>query len=753
MPHTASLLTPLSIALRAALITPVLIIAAPAMAETYDGETLVFEGGAFRNENLLNGSNITYNNGRISQLTAAGSSVLTLNNSDVQGGGIGAAVNLQGATAYINGGTINSTNAQPGLNVGRTSTTTTGSTAFVDGTTITGGRTALLSSGYSSTTLRNSTLTGLGANGLGIELYGATANVISSTVTGQSNGVLMVYEPGVPTSTRVSLTDSTVVGLNGSAIRIDTLGVGTAESFLDINGSTQLQGSNGTMVELVRSVTAGVNVNGADLSGNITVDGTSTLNLNMNGSTLAGDIVVAAGGTGNVTLDNHSVLTGRLDNVAQLNINNQAQWVLVENANIADLAMNGGSVKFGGASDFYTLDVANLSGSGVFAMDVDFATGEHDQLNVANASGSHQLLIASTGSDPLENTSLHLVHTDAGDATFSLAGGSVDLGTWSYGLTGDGRDWYLDATHKTISPGTASVLALFNTAPTVWYGELSSLRSRMGELRHNGGQSGAWSRVYGAKYNVSGNNGLSYSQQQNGFSLGADAPLPIGDGQWLVGVLAGHSDSDLSLARGSSGTVKSYYAGAYTTWLDAQSGYYFDGVLKFNRFDNDSKVNLSDGTRAKGSYANNAVGASAEFGRHIKLDDGYFVEPSAQLATVFIQGRNYSLDNGLDASGERTRSLLGKLGATAGKRFDLGEGRYAQPYVRAAYVHEFAKGNKVSVNDNSFNNDLSGSRGELGAGVSVAIADKWDVHADFQYTDGEKLSQPWGGNLGVRYSW
>ncbi len=39
--------------------------------------------------------------------------------------------------------------------------------------------------------------------------------------------------------------------------------------------------------------------------------------------------------------------------------------------------------------------------------------------------------------------------------------------------------------------------------------------------------------------------------------------------------------------------------GAYTTWLDDESGYYFDGVLKFNRFQNEPR--LKDG-RIKGNY-------------------------------------------------------------------------------------------------------------------------------------------------------
>ena len=73
------------------------------------------------------------------------------------------------------------------------------------------------------------------------------------------------------------------------------------------------------------------------------------------------------------------------------------------------------------------------------------------------------------------------MHAAAGDAQFSLRDGPVDLGAFSYDLVQRGNDWFLDGASKMISPGTASVLALYSAAPTVWYGELSSLRSRMGD--------------------------------------------------------------------------------------------------------------------------------------------------------------------------------------------------------------------------------------------------------------------------------
>ncbi|MGH8438020.1 MAG: autotransporter outer membrane beta-barrel domain-containing protein, partial [Pseudomonas sp.] len=368
------------------------------------------------------------------------------------------------------------------------------------------------------------------------------------------------------------------------------------------------------------------------------------------------------------------------------------------------------------------------------------------------------LWVPDSGVDPVSPETLTLVNTAAGDAQFSLINGqAVAVGAWSYELSSasngnGGTEWFLDPEKRTVSPGTRSVMALFNTAPTVWYGEMTSLRSRMGELRFNGSQPGLWMRSYGNKYNVADASGTGYQQNQHGLSLGADGRLPWGDGQWLIGALAGYSRSDLDLNEGTSGTVDSYYLGAYTTWLDAESGYYFDGVAKFNRFQNKAKVAVNDGSHAKGDYDNLGMGVSAEFGRHIPLSNGYFIEPFTQWSAVVIQGEDYQLSNDLQADGDRTRSLLGKAGLTAGKTFELASGGKLQPYLRAAMAHEFINNNEVQVNNNRFNNDLSGSRGELGAGLALGLTSGLQVHVDVEYANGKHIEQPYGANLGLRYS-
>ncbi|KPG95400.1 hypothetical protein AEQ67_19405 [Pseudomonas sp. RIT-PI-q] len=725
-------LHPLSRALKVFSVAPFLLFCDVSVARVLvPGEVLTIDGATAPDDYVLNGKSTLNANGAQTRQIRVNDSTLNLKGATVQATGT-TGVLLNAGRADISTSTI--TSNQVGLAVSRNATVTQGSTATVSDSFIYGGRAGATITGLSELTLLRTTVSGTGANATGINIFGGTTTATDSTIMGNASGIEINGDPLVSTPASLTLNNTRVEGLNGPAILIDTLGVGPFEANISVlNGST-LTASNGILMD-VR--------NGAEG------------HLRVGGSTLVGDIVADGGSTANVLLENAATLTGRLQNVQNLAVNSDARWVMVGDGSVANLDLNGGGVQFGNPGEFFKLDVGSLSGTGgTFFMHTDFKTGEVDTLTVSgNATGNHTVAIDSSGTEPVQAGATPVVHIGSGDATFTLAGGSVNLGAFSYDLIQQGsNDWYLNTLSRTISPGTQSVIALFNAAPTAWYGELSILRSRMGEVRMDPGKAGGWIRAYGNKFDVSASSGVDYQQVQQGLSFGADAPLPIGDGQWLVGLLGGYSKSDLDLSRGTSGTIDSYYLGAYTTWLDALSGYYFDGVLKFNRFQNESDVHLSDGKKTKGDYDSNGVGASLEFGRHIKLADDYFVEPFTQFSGVIIQGKDYDLDNGLSAEGSRTHSLLVKAGATAGRNFKWDD-KTVQPYLRAAYAHEFANNNKVKVNDNSFNNDLSGYRGELGAGVAMTLTDKVSVHADFDYSNGNKIKQPWGANFGVRYLW
>ncbi|PYB76662.1 autotransporter outer membrane beta-barrel domain-containing protein [Pseudomonas sp. LB-090624] len=678
---------------------------------------------------LSDGASLTAKDATIDYVVAQSSSTFSMTGGSINATGAHDGVRLMaGSSATVQGGASIKSDLY-GIRLLQDGTV--GASALVTDSHVQGASGGAYVSSNSALTALRSTFVGDGSRAV-VDLFGnGELTAQDSVFTGGGAGIRLFGDAAGGTA-QVTLVNSRVQGLTGPAIVVGSDSLPAATVDIVVGPGSTLVGGDDVLLQ---------------------VAGGSTANMRVDASQLLGDVVAEAGSTANLTLENQASLTGRLENVAGLTLNSQARWNMVEDSQVGSMAMNGGSVRFGEPGQYQRLTLGTLSGNGTFIMDADFANGQTDFLEVGTATGSHTLQVGSSGNEPSQQNSLHLVHAGAGDASFSLLNGSVDLGAFSYELAQRGNDWFLDGSRKVISPGTAASLALFNTAPTVWYGELSTLRTRMGELRMDERKSGGWIRTYGNKYNATPASGAAYSQVQQGVSLGADAPLPLGDGQWMAGVLAGYSSSDLDVARGASAEVKSYYVGLYTTWLDAASGYYFDGVVKFNRFDNSTEVNLSDGQRSDGDFNNHGLGASLEFGRNIPLSDGYFIEPYTQWSVVSIEGASYSLDNGLRVKGGDTRSLLGKAGATVGRNFDLGNGHVAQPYVRLAYAHEFATNNDAKVNDHQFDSDLAGSRGELGVGLAVSLAERWQLHADFDYSNGERIEQPWGANVGLHYSW
>jgi len=569
----------------------------------------------------------------------------------------------------------------------------------------------------------------------GISQAGGTVRLAdASHVIGDENGVRIFNgTKGFYTEKNVlTVNHSTVTARAGSAIEVmesPELGRDKTTATILIANHSTLEAGNGRLINVKEESTANVEVNDSALTGNFVADDTSTMN---------------------VALRNHARLNGNIVNGNAVIIDSSGHWQLPGDNSIKSLTIDGGSVGFSG-DGFHTLTLGHLSGRGRFDMRIDPANGASDLLNVkGQASGNHLLNVRNTGEEavPSDFEALRVVHTEGGDAQFRLRGARADIGAYSYALEQQGNDWFIIGSGKTISPSTESVLALFNVGPTIWNSELSTLRGRMGEVRGQE-QGGGWIRTYGSRFKASLDTGLSYQQRQHGLSFGADGPVSVSDGQLLVGLMGGYSQSDLDMGRGTSGEVDSYYVGAYGTWL-SDEGYYLDGVVKVNKFHNASKVAMSDGEKAKGDYSNLAVGGSVEFGKHIKLSDDYFVEPFAQLSSVWIGGDSYTLDNGLKAKTRETQSIVGKVGATLGRQFTLKDGGVVQPYVRVAGAHEFSRSNDVSVNDQRFDNDLFGSRAELGAGVSVSLSKRLHVHADFDYMKGEHVEQPWGANLGLR---
>lgn len=576
--------------------------------------------------------------------------------------------------------------------------------------------------------------------GSGLVLAGGTATVREgSVVSGDANGAMLFASPSLAgqQAARLTLDQSSLVGREGSAIWVFNRAGATEDVYIDIRNGSSLSGGNGVILEIDDGAVAHVEVEDSRLSGDVQVGEQATLNL---------------------SLTHNASLVGAIDNATSLSLDNTSSWTMERDSTVGHLALAGGTVDLrgtDGASSFNRLQLGELSGNGSFMLGTDLAAGTGDFLEVTgNASGEHQLLVQNSGVDPQKDAPDHqVVQTGQGSTSqFALIGGQVDFGTFAYELEQRGDDWFLVQKGDTTTPGTRSVTGLFSAAPTVWYGESTTLRGRMGELRNGSQQGGGWLRTYGNKYKVSAAGGAAYDQVQQGISFGADMPLPTTDGQWLVGLMGGYSRSNLDLAGGTTGKVDSFYVGAYSTWL-ADNGFYIDALIKANRFRNASDVRMSDGHKAKGSYDNNGLGASVEVGKHYRLEDGWFVEPFAQVSGLWVGGQSYTLDNGMRATGNQADSLLGKVGTHVGRTFPLRGKGFVQPYVKVAAAQEFARNNQVRVNGNRFDNDLSGSRIELGAGVAAQVTEVLQVQAGFDYMKGKNIEQPWGVSVGVRYNW
>lgn len=616
-----------------------------------------------------------------SQIDASAGARVSLTGSTVTSTGFEAALALTDSLATIANSTLTSQGAA--LTLARDLLTPVGSTATVTGSTLRGGIFGAAVTSLSTLNLINTQVSATDADGIGLALFGGNANVSAgSKITGGLNGVTFgqdtVANPGdVTGQSHLILDGATVEGLSGAAITVDFVTPAGQPVLIDVNNDSHLIGGNGNILEVIDGAVAQFQVDNSKLSGNIEVaeGGVASVFLR-NAATLNGDLVnvdsvtldtrsvltgnIQGSGTGTVALDNNAQFNGAVSGVGNMSISRGAEWNMVGSKNaVSRLDMQGGAVRFGTDQAYSQLDIADLSGNGQFLMRSDVGTKQSDFLNVTrSATGQHELVVAASASQPADGASVKLGNIAAGDAQFSLKNGQVDVGALAYKLVKEGEGLFLQPDAATPSTGSQTALAIAGIAPTVIYAERTTLNTRLGDRRMAGTQpraqsagalssnaedssSGLWIRTYGNQYNVKGAYGNGFNQNQAGLSVGLDTVLPFWDGQWLIGVFGGYSNTRLDLARGSSGKIDSGYAGLYLTWFDKATGYYVDTVGQINRFNNDVKVTLSDDTRTKGNFDNLGLSGSVEVGKHIPLNRGYFIEPSAQLGVAAVEAKRY----------------------------------------------------------------------------------------------------------------
>ncbi|EFE7550833.1 autotransporter outer membrane beta-barrel domain-containing protein [Escherichia coli] len=578
-----------------------------------------------------------------------------------------------------------------------------------------------------------------------------------------SNGTLDVHNGGVLRGTTILLDKSILTG-----------DVVTNEGTLYF-----FNNSNATFANILTGTGNLIQEGGSTLfSGLLSQDGGILLKsggaMTMNALTAKANLTTQPGTI--LTLDNSTILTGRIigdrTGVGDVVIKGSSVWHLESDSTVSTLTMDNGTVDFLPSPttslkpDFQavSLSLGSLSGSGTFRMNTDIASHTGDMLKVAgNASGNFLLDIQNTGREPVSaGIPLRVVQTGGGNADFTLKGGKVDYGTWEYYLNKENTDWYLQANsgqqgtenpEQVVRNTTKSADAVLNMASSpiyVFNNELQSLRFRHGDVRQNTRSlGGVWGRYIGSDNRISGGAGSGYSLTQRGIETGGDTVFELNDSQLAVGAFISYTDNSISHNRGGRSTVGSIGGGLYSTWFN-NDGYYVDGVIKINRFSNDVRTWMNDGTAVKGDYHQNGFGGSLEAGRSFTMNKNTWIQPYIRSTAFMAEAQDISLDNGMEAKAGTIKSLQGEVGVNLGMNFDIA-GSVIRPYLITAISHEFSDNNRVRINDiYDFINDVSGTTGKYGAGISTQLTPNTGVWAEAIYQKGSNIESPVMGSIGFR---
>ena len=746
------------------------------------GRQHVSSGGSATSTTINDGWQNVYNSGSATSTTingglqavySGGSATSTTINSDgwqnVFSGGSATSttINSGGWQAVYSGGSATSTT----INSGGQLSVFSGSA--VDITQNSGGAIETdTSSDLSGTNAKGSfSIAGGSANNMLLENGGSLmvldGHQASDTTVG-SYGTLGVVSGSVLRGTTTLLDKSRLAGdvvtnegnlyfLNNSAATFIGTLTGTG-SLTQAGGNTRFSGQLSQDGGIILQSGAAMTMDALQAKANVTTWSGTTLTLD-NGSILTGSVTGDNTGAGDMTVKGASV------------------WHPDGDSTVGALTLDNGTVDFHPLTTTrltpvfraVSLTAGSLSGNGRFLMNTDIASHTGDILNVTgNASGNFVLDIKNTGREPVSaGTPLQVVHTGSGDAAFTLNGGKVDAGTWEYYLSKENTDWYLKADASqpgTDNPGannpeppvrhtTTSADAVLDmaTAPVyVFNSELQSLRFRHGDVMQNTrSPGGVWGRYTGSDNRISGGAGAGYSLSQSGMETGGDTVFELSDSRLAVGAFVSYTDNSISHNRGGSSTVGSTGGGLYATWFD-NDGYYVDGVIKVNRFSNELRTRMSDGTAVKGDYHQNGFGGSLEAGRTFSLNENTWIQPYIRSTAFRAEAKDISLDNGMKAKAGATKSLQGEAGVNLGMNLEIA-GTVVRPYLTTAVSHEFSDNNRVRINDRyDFTNDISGTTGKYGAGVSAQLTANAGVWAEASYQKGSNIESPVTGSVGFR---
>lgn len=283
---------------------------------------------------------------------------------------------------------------------------------------------------------------------------------------------------------------------------------------------------------------------------------------------------------------------------------------------------------------------------------------------------------------------------------------STNLGTESFAIDGKASvtDQAVITTRESeLVSGAKSALA---ASMMQMKADTNDLERRLGDVRLNSDKHGVWGKYIGGKSKITDD--AYVNQTYNMAQVGYDTLR----GDWTVGgaLLYGTSNNDYALGSGSGKTAGLAVYGA----KQFKDGRYVDVIGKVNRLKNDFTVRNTLGTTLSGDYRNTGASLSVEYGKRIKKDNGFYIDPNAELTFSRLSGESFEARTNTGSTvhidSDAVNSVIGRIGVGIGK-----ESKNSNVFLKAALAHEFS--GKM--------NATYSMTGEPTTGSEVNLKDTW----------------------------
>ena len=259
-----------------------------------------------------------------------------------------------------------------------------------------------------------------------------------------------------------------------------------------------------------------------------------------------------------------------------------------------------------------------------------------------------------------------------------------------------------------------------------------------------GEPTGIWARIGGGKYSYSGS-GIDTATDYTRIQGGYDAKISRG---WTVGGQVSYLRGSEDYVFDGSGKVKSFSVGAYGL-KDLGKDQYVHVETQVGRVSNDFTARNEIGEAMSGDTKSNAYSIGVRYGKTLKYDNGFYVEPQAQLNFTHFGGRNFNVGN-VFVNQSSVNSTSGKIGLELGKQFGNGN-----LYTRFAAGHAFTGNVKTAFASGSVmkltEQDLKGTWTELAFGGRYGFNSNNSVFADVATGLSGDYQADWGVNAGFTH--